>query len=92
MLAQVKQGEVAYDPTVRELARAHDVPEAYIAEARTWSPEKRAAVAAGKNPTSIAKAISSRRCLPAPAPEPVAETLGEQLGRALRLVGNGAAA
>jgi hypothetical protein len=92
VLAQVKLGEVTYEPTVRELARGHEVPESYVAEALSWSPEKRAAVADGKNPASIAKAISSRRRLPAPAPEPVPETLGEQLSRALRVVGNGKAA
>jgi hypothetical protein len=70
---------------VTELAQAYDVPAGYIAEACTWSPARRAAVADGTTVVSIAKDISSRRRL-APPPASAAETLGDQLGRALRIV------
>jgi hypothetical protein len=66
------------------------LPESYVAEALTWSPDKRAAVAAGRNPASIAKAISTRRRL-APPSASATETLGDQLSRALRIVGGEAA-
>ena len=69
ILATVLEREVDYHPTARELAQYHHVSEGYIRVARTWAPEKRQAVASGKDATSIATLLNPPS-LPLALPKP----------------------
>jgi hypothetical protein len=69
ILASVLEHEADYRPTARELAQYHHVPEAYIRLARTWSPEKRQAVASGKDATGIS-ALLNLSNVPLALPKP----------------------
>jgi hypothetical protein len=67
-LACVLEGDVELVPTARQLARWFGVNETYIRTVRAMSPEKRHAIASGKDSTSLSALVhaSSLPLLPKP--------------------------
>jgi hypothetical protein len=70
ILAQALEGEKPYEPTAREVARYHDVPESYISAARMLSTEERKAKAEGKDTVSLSRLLAFSTAVPMlPAPQ-----------------------
>jgi hypothetical protein len=72
-LAGVLEGDEDLIPTARHLAQWFGVNEGYIRVARAMSPERRRAIASGKDSTSLA-AFLRAPSLPLAMPNPVSDT------------------
>ena len=68
-LAGVLEGDVDLIPTARQLAQWFGVNEGYIRVTRAMSPERRRAIASGKDSTSLA-ALLHAPSLPLAPPKP----------------------
>jgi hypothetical protein len=70
-LAGVLEGDTDLEPTARQLAEWFGVNEGYIRVARAMSPEKRKAVASGKDATSFGALLNPFKQLALPAPKSI---------------------
>ena len=68
-LAGVLEGDADLIPTARQLAHSFGVNEGYIRVARAMSPERRRAIASGKDSTSLA-ALLRAPSVPLALPKP----------------------
>jgi hypothetical protein len=70
--ADVVDGVVTIQPTIKQVAQLLGVSVAYIALAQEFTPERRAAIMSGKDSTSFVTLLNPpARCLALPAPSAV---------------------